>query len=83
MDVIVMPRPQLKETFLNEAFTLSKKGTRIYYYDFCKDDEINSVVEKIKNEAKKTKKKIKILKIKKAGELSPHKIRLRVDFQVM
>jgi len=83
MDVIVMPRPQLKETFLKEAFQLSKKNTRIYYYDFCKQEEIASVVEKVKEEAKKAKKKIKILKIKKAGELAPYKIRLRVDFQVL
>ena len=82
-DVIVMPRPQLKDSFLKETFKLSKKNTRIYYYDFCKIDEINSIVEKIKKEAKKAGKKIKILKIKKAGELAPYKIRLRVDFQVV
>jgi len=82
-DVIVMPRPQLKETFLKQAFMLSKKGARIYYYDFCKDDEIDSVVEKIKKEAKKYKKKIKILNIKRAGELAPYKIRLRVDFKII
>ncbi|HUW43682.1 MAG TPA: methyltransferase [Bacillota bacterium] len=82
-DVIVMPRPQLKETFLKEAFQLSKKGTRIFYYDFCKDDEINSVVEKIKSEAKKYKKKIKILRTKKAGEIAPYKFRIRIDFKVL
>ncbi len=82
-DVIVMPRPQLKDTFLEDAFKLSKKGTRIYYYDFCKTDEIDSIIEKIKNEAKKSRKKIKILNMKRAGELAPYKIRLRVDFQVL
>lgn len=82
-DVIVMPRPQLKETFLSEAFKLCKKGTRIYYYDFCKEDEIDDVKEKIWSEAKKAKKSIKLLEIKRAGELSPSKIRLRVDFQIL
>lgn len=81
-DVIVMPRPQLKDSFLKEAFSLSKKGTRIFYYDFCKDDEIDSVVEKIKAEAKKAKKKVKILKVKKAGEIAPYRYRIRVDFVV-
>ena len=57
-----MPRPRLKESFLKQAFMLSKKNTRIYYYDFCKADEVDSIVEKIKIEAKKYKKKIKILK---------------------
>ena len=82
-DVIVMPRPQLKDSFLREAFMLSKKGTRIFYYDFCKEDEKEKIVEKVKQEAGKMKKKIKILKIKKAGEIAPYKIRLRVDFKVI
>src|SRR4030042_4914953 len=81
-DVIVMPRPQLKETFLREAFKLSKKGTRVYYYDFCRSDEIDSVIKKILQEAKKFRKSIKILNIKKAGEIAPYKIRIRVDFRL-
>ena len=82
-DVIVMPRPKLKDSFLEQAFMLSKKGTRIYYYDFCKVDEIDLVVEKIKEEAKKFKKKIRILKTKKAGEIAPYKVRVRVDFKIV
>jgi tRNA (guanine37-N1)-methyltransferase len=82
-DVIVMPRPQLKDIFLKEAFMLSKKGTRIYYYDFCKEDEIDIVVNKIKSEAKKYRKQIKILKIKKAGEIAPYRYRIRIDFRVL
>ncbi|MGD9275680.1 MAG: hypothetical protein PVJ67_00745 [Candidatus Pacearchaeota archaeon] len=82
-DVIVMPRPQLKDSFLHEAFKLSKKGTRIYYYDFCKIEDKEKIIEKIKNEAKENKKKIKILKIKKAGEIAPYKIRLRIDFKLL
>ena len=81
-DSIVMPRPQLKSSFLKEAFSLSKKGTTIYYYDFCKRDEINLILEKIKEEAKASKKRIKILKKKVAGEIAPYKIRLRVDFKI-
>ena len=80
---IVMPRPRLKETFLKEAFLLSKKGTRIFYYDFCKIEDENKIIEKIKNEAKKARKKIKILKIKQAGEIAPYKIRIRIDFEVL
>ncbi|MFH1503117.1 MAG: hypothetical protein ABIE36_00465, partial [Candidatus Diapherotrites archaeon] len=69
-DFIVMPRPNLKESFLEQAFMLSKKGTKIYYYDFCKDDEMNLIVDKVKEQAKKFKKKIKILKVKPAGEIA-------------
>lgn len=82
-DVIVMPRPQLKDSFLKQAFMLSKSGTRIYYYDFCQVSEIDSIVEKIKTEAKKFKRKVKILNIKSAGELAPYKIRVRIDFKVL
>lgn len=80
---IVMPRPQLKDSFLKQAFMLSKKGTAIYYYDFCKQDEIDLIVNKIKDEAKKARKKIKILGKKAAGELAPYKIRCRVDFKIV
>ena len=81
-EVIVMPRPQLKDSFLREAFALSKKGTKIYYYDFCKSEDIPEKVKMIKDEAQKAKKKIKIFSIKHAGELSPSKRRIRVDFKV-
>ncbi len=82
-DAIVMPRPQLKNSFLEQAFMLSKKGTKIYYYDFCEEDKTDLIVEKIKQEAKKFRKKIKILKVKSAGEIAPYKIRVRVDFKIL
>ncbi|MBT4376596.1 hypothetical protein HOD29_04445 [archaeon] len=81
-DVIVMPRPQLKDSFLEEAFMVSKKGTRIYYYDFCKVEDIDSKVEMVRGEAKKVGKKIKILNVKNAGEIAPYKVRVRIDFVV-
>ena len=82
-DVIVMPRPQLKDSFLKDAFKLCKKNTRVYYYDFCKMDEVDSITDKIKKEAQESKAKIKILNVKKAGEIAPYKIRLRVDFIIV
>jgi len=82
-DVIVMARPQLKNSFLDSAFKFCKKGTRIFYYDFCKVEDKDKIVEKIKAEARSAKKKIKILNVKKAGEIAPYKIRLRVDFKVL
>ena len=81
-EVIVMPRPQLKDSFLSEAFALSKKGTRIYYYDFCPVGDISKKVEMVENEAKKANKKIKIKNVKNAGEIAPFKVRIRIDFGV-
>jgi len=85
-DVIVMARPQLKDSFLKEAFSLSKggrRGTRVFYYDFCKEEGIDSISEKVKMEAKIAKKKIKIFNVKKAGEIGPYRFRVRVDFRVL
>lgn len=82
-DVIVMARPQLKDSFLREAFMLSKKGTRIYYYDFCAEEEYEMVLNLVKNEAKDNKKKIKILGWKNAGEIAPYRMRIRVDFVIV
>ena len=81
-DVIVMPRPNLKETFLKQAFSVSKKGTMIYYYCFGHEDKLGKLVEEVYREARKSKKKIKIIKIKKAGEIAPYKFRYRVEIKV-
>ena len=40
-------------------------------------------LKKIEEEAKKARKKIKILDIKKAGEIAPYKYRWRVDLRVL
>lgn len=82
-DVIVMARPQLKDSFLDEAFMLSKRGTRVFYYDFCLEKDIDSKVEMVKNFAKNNKKKIKISNVKKAGDIGPYKYRIRIDFKVL
>jgi len=80
-DKIIMPRPQLKETFLHEAFLVSKKGTKIFYYDFDRNPQ--DVFERINSVLEKEKKKIKVVKVKKAGEIAPYKYRFRVDFIIL
>ena len=84
-DRIIMARPQLKETFLKWAFMVSKKDTIIHFHDFLKEQDIKSVKEKIEIEAKKArkiKKNIKILGIKKVREIAPYKYNIRVDFKI-
>lgn len=80
-DKIVMPRPQLKDSFLHEAFLVSKKGTKIFYYDF--DRDVQNIFEKINLVLKKEKKKIKVVRVKKAGEIAPYRYRWRVDLIVV
>ena len=82
-DVIVMARPQLRDTFLRESFLLSRKKTRIYYYDFCKMDEMKDKVRMVEEEARKAGRKIRIINVKEAGEIAPYKVRVRIDFIVL
>jgi tRNA (guanine37-N1)-methyltransferase len=80
-DRVVMPRPQLKDTFLESTFKVVKKGGIINYYGFSKDPD--EIVDSINKEATKSKKKIEIILVKKAGEIAPFKYRWRVDLRVL
>jgi len=80
---IVMARPNLKDSFLDVAFPLIKKKGIIHYYGFYHEEDVGKLKELIFSEAKKAKKKIKILGIKKTGDIAPYKYRYRVDIKVL
>jgi len=80
---IIMARPNLKDLFLKETFPKAKKGTIIHFYGFCHENDLNKLVQQVQAESKKAKRKIKILKIKKAGDIAPYKYRYRIDFKVL
>ena len=82
-DRIVMARPNLKDSFLDVAFGVIKKGGLIQYYGFYPTEEKDKLKELIIEEAKKAGRKVKILKIKEAGEIGVKKFRYRVDFRVL
>lgn len=83
-DIIVMARAQIPYTFLKEAFSFSKKGTIIYYYDFVREEDYpQKTIKTIQEQAKKSRKRIKILRFKKAGDIGPYKYRIRVDFKII
>ena len=73
----------LKDSFLDVAFGVIKKGGLIQYYGFYPTEEKDKLKELIIEEAKKTGRKVKILKIKEAGEIGVKKFRYRVDFRVL
>jgi len=75
-DIILMPRPNLKNTFLKTALKLSRKGTTIFYHGFGTKE---SVLEEIK---KDTKNKIGKIKIRKAGDIGPYAYRWQAQFKV-
>lgn len=81
-DFIVMPRPNLKETFLVQAFAVSKKSTKIIYYGFCSEKNLEKMLDQLHKEAKQEKKKIKITNIKQAGDIAPYEHRYRIEIEL-
>lgn len=83
-DRIVMARPQLKDTFLKQAFMASKHGTIIHFYDFvAKKSFPQESIEKIQTAARAARKKIKIIAYKKVREIAPYKYHARIDFKII
>jgi len=83
-DRIVMARPNLKDSFLDVAFPRIKIGGIIHYYGFYAEDNAeNELKELINNEAKRARRKIRILRVKKAGDIGVRRYRYRVDIKVL
>ncbi len=82
-DRIVMSRPNLEDDFLDVAFRVTKKGTIIHYYGFYLEDEVSKLKELIMSEASKAKRKVKILRIVKAGDIGSRKFRYRADIKLL
>lgn len=82
-DVIVMPRPNLKESFLSDALKVARKGTLIIYYGFSSESKKQQMIEELLKEAQKLKRKIKILKVLEAGDIAPYEHRYRIEMKVL
>jgi len=82
-DIIMMARPNLKDTFLEQALLVSKKNTKIFYHGFCHKDNLKDLKTQLIDEAKKLKRKIKITKTEKAGDIAPYKFRYRIEIRVV
>jgi tRNA (guanine37-N1)-methyltransferase len=80
---IVMARPNLKDSFLDVSFPRVKKGGVIHYYGFYNEVDLDKMKELISTEAKKAGRKIKILRIKKAGDIGAYKFRYRADLKLL
>jgi len=81
-DRIIMPLPKSADNYLEVAFSVSKKGAIIHFYDFQKEGEFDMSAEKIRKACKIAGKKCKILNIVKCGQSAPREFRICVDFQV-
>ncbi len=75
-DIILMPRPNLKDTFLKTALKLSKKGTIIFYHGFGTKEEVLNEIKKV------AKNKIGKIKIRKAGDIGAYRYRWQAVFKI-
>jgi len=82
-DVVIMARPNLKESFLKWGLKASKKGTQIFYHGFCHEDDLNGLIKDLENEAKSLKRNIKIGRVVKIGNIAPYKYRYRIEMKVL
>tara|TARA_Y100000310_G_scaffold269239_1_gene282307 strand:+ start:2572 stop:3390 length:819 start_codon:yes stop_codon:yes gene_type:complete len=82
-DVVVMARPNLKDSFLKYGLSVCKKGSKIFYYGFCNVADKGKMVADLKDEAEKLGRKVKILRVVKAGDTAPYKYRYRVEIKVL
>jgi len=82
-DRILMPLPETAYTFLDIAFKKINKEGIIHYYTWGKKEEYRKIKEQIKEEAKKQKKKIRIIRIKGVLPYAPKVYKIAVDLKVL
>lgn len=82
-DLVLMPRPNLKETFLKQGLDSSKKGSKIVYYGFSPESKKDKMISELENQAKKLKRKIKISRVLEAGDIAPYEHRYRIEIDVL
>ena len=80
---IIMTRPNLKDSFLDVAFPLLKKGGMIHYHGFYLESDVADLRKLVEKEAKKAKRKVKSYRVKKACDIGVKKFRYRADFKVI
>lgn len=83
-DRIIMPLPKGAHEFLDVAFQLIKKNGTIHFYHWDREDDLYSgAIKLIESQAKKSKKKIKIISKKKVLPYGPRIWKICMDFKVM
>ncbi len=81
-DFIVMARPNLKETFLEEALMLIESGGRIYYHGFSRVEDIDLMEKELVEEIGGRGWRVRVLNKKIIGDIAPGKARVRFVFEV-
>jgi tRNA (guanine37-N1)-methyltransferase len=82
-DRIAMPLPKFAENFFDVALNVVKKNGIIHFYDFETDDEFDLGKAKVKKACSIAKKKCRILRMVKAGQVGPREYRLCFDVKIL
>ncbi|MCP3681182.1 MAG: tRNA (guanine-N1)-methyltransferase [bacterium] len=81
-DRVLLPLPKGAEKYLYLALAAVKKNGTIHFYDYCHEKDIpKKSTDRIDKACKKAKKKYKIIRTVKCGQLSPRHFRTCTDFQ--
>jgi len=75
-DIILMPRPNLKDTFLESALALSKRGSVIFYHGFGTRESVLGEIDRDVGG------RIGRVSIRKAGDIGVNKYRWQAVFRV-
>lgn len=79
---ILMPAPKNAEEFLADTLKKVTKKGFVHLYTFAPVEEVPSVGERIKAKAEELGYKIKVLLVRKCGDVGAYNHRVVVDFQV-
>jgi len=81
-DRIAMPLPHTGYQFLKEAFACIKPNGIIHFYEIVVKGDLNTPTEQIMSEAKKSKKKVEIIRTSRVRQFSPTKEQVVFDIKV-
>ncbi|MCD6414722.1 MAG: class I SAM-dependent methyltransferase family protein [Candidatus Diapherotrites archaeon] len=82
-DRVLMPLPKGGEDFLDSAFLVCKPGGVIHFYQFAPDSDLYSgALGKIKEAAKRARRRVKVLNKKVVRPYAPRVSQVVIDFEV-
>jgi tRNA (guanine37-N1)-methyltransferase len=82
-DRIAMPLPHTGYQFLKEAYACIKPNGIIHFYEIVVKGDLNTPTEQIMLEAKKSKKKVEIIRTSRVRQFSPTKEQVVFDIKVL
>ncbi len=81
-DRVIMNLPKTSDEFLDVAFKVAKKNAIVHWYYFLKENNFKEGEKIIKEKASLYNKKVKILLVKKVGQIGKRTYRVVYDFKV-